>query len=107
LPIATLRFAPVLDATNRAPRAFPLVLPAVVERPEGAAATRIVALSVEASFDDGSTWSAIPGFLVGDAFFGLILHPPRTAFVSLRGTARDAVGNEVTQTLIRAYGVTP
>jgi hypothetical protein len=35
------------------------------------------------------------------------VHPRGAHFVSLRGSARDAQGNRVEQTIIRAYGLAP
>jgi hypothetical protein len=37
----------------------------------------------------------------------LIVHPAGAHLVSLRGSATDSAGNQVDQTIIRAYPVTP
>ena len=103
LALPTLRFAPALDAENRAVRAFPLLLPVTIERPAGAKAPIVERATVEASFDDGATWSRVPGALVGARFIGIVTHPPGASFVSLRGTASDAEGNRVEETIVRAY----
>jgi hypothetical protein len=61
----------------------------------------LASLTVEASFDDGRTWRAVP---VAGAV-ATIDHPRAARFVSLRAKAADANGNTVEQTTIRAYGV--
>jgi hypothetical protein len=103
LPLPTLRFAPSLDDNNSAVRWLPLVLPVEIERPRGAATPPIRKLAVEASFDDGATWRPVHGALSGTRFVGIVIHSAKGAFVSLRGTASDANGNRVEQTIIRAY----
>jgi len=78
-----------------------------VERPAGAPTPRIMRARVEASFDDGATWTAIPLVLIGDRALGLVIHPPGATHASLRGTAADVEGNEVDQTIVRAYAIAP
>jgi hypothetical protein len=103
LSVPTLRFAPVLDDDNRALRRLPLLLPVAIERLPGAATPAIRNVTIEVSFDDGATWSPVHGALLGTRFLGLVVHPPGATFVALRGTARDAAGNRVEQTILRAY----
>jgi hypothetical protein len=103
LALPTLRFAPTLDDDNRAPRQLPLILPVTIERLAGAPTPRLVAVTVEASFDDGTTWSTVPGALSGTHFRGIVVNPPGAQFVSLRGSASDTAGNRVEQTILRAY----
>ena len=93
----------MLDEQNRAVRALPLVLPVAIERPAGAKAPIVERVTVDASFDDGATWSPVPGALIGARFLGIVIHPRAASFVSLRGTARDVEGNRVEQTIVRAY----
>ncbi len=67
--------------------------------------------SVSASFDDGKTWSTPVDAkaLGGGRFSAAISQPPlsqTSGFASLRVTARDGAGNSVTQTIIKAYGLT-
>jgi hypothetical protein len=103
LALPTLRFAPMLDDDNRAPRQLPLILPVTVERLAGAPTPRLVGVTIEASFDDGATWSRVPGALSGTHFRGIVVNPPGALFVSLRGSASDVAGNRVEQTILRAY----
>jgi hypothetical protein len=104
LSLPTLRFAPSLDAENRA-RGRVTPLPIAIERPPGAAAPPITSLTVDVSFDDGVTWSPVPVLRLGDRAIGLVITPAGTRFVSLRGSARDAADQQVEQTIIRAYAV--
>jgi hypothetical protein len=64
-------------------------------------------LTVQASYDDGATWTAAPAEFQGDRGHALLHHPAGAGFASLRITARDAAGNSVTQTVIRAYQLAP
>jgi len=102
LPLPTLRFLPELDADDRAPGRA-LVLPVVVERPQRAATPAIARITIDVSFDDGKTWSPVPGLRFGDRWLGVVLHPPHAAYASLRGSVRDAVGNHSELTIIHAY----
>ena len=102
LPLPTLRFQPELDDDNRATSRM-IVLPVAIERPVGAATPRIERVTVDVSFDDGATWTSVPGALFGDRWFGLVVHPAGAAYASLRGTARDVAGNASEATIIHAY----
>jgi len=105
LPLSVVRaIGPVDDQGQaRAGRAFPLGL--LVQRQPGAPASRLVDLRVEASFDDGATWTTVRTKRIGDNGVAVIKHPAHDGFVSLRITARDAAGNSVRQTMIRAYQI--
>jgi hypothetical protein len=102
LPLPTLRFQPALDEQNQTD-ARTLVLPVLIARPPGVQAPRLARVSVDASFDDGATWSKVPLVVVGDRAFGLVTHRRGATHVSLRGEAADVEGNAVEQTIIRAY----
>jgi hypothetical protein len=58
----------------------------------------------EVSFNDGTTWVRVPVVKVGGSYLA-IFTAPMSGFVSLRTTASDSKGNAVTQTVIRAYGL--
>jgi hypothetical protein len=73
--------------------------------PSGTSAT------VSESFDDGKTWTAPQAATStgGNQFTATIAQPAQSAtsgFASLRVTATDAAGDSVTQTIVRAYGLT-
>jgi len=102
LPLPTLRFQPELDDDNRATSPV-IVLPVAIERPVRAATPRIERVTVEVSFDDGATWTSVPGALRGDRWFGIVVHPAGAAYASLRGTVRDVAGNAGEVTILHAY----
>ncbi|THV40234.1 hypothetical protein [Glycomyces buryatensis] len=58
-------------------------------------------MGLEVSYDDGRTWTEAE--LEGDT--ATLEHPDDAAYVSLRLTATDTVGTEVTHTTIRSYGL--
>ncbi|MET8135870.1 S8 family serine peptidase [Streptomyces sp. NPDC005251] len=61
---------------------------------------------LEVSYDDGTTWKAVPLTGGGKARWQGTLNVPRDAgFVSLRAFARDDQGGTVSQEIIRAVGV--
>ncbi|RSN46417.1 S8 family serine peptidase, partial [Actinomadura sp. WAC 06369] len=106
LPLLVARFLPAgLDERNRAPGDRATLVPYWVERLPGAAAVPVASITVEASFDDGATWRELRA--AGGAALGVVrVDPPDGAkFVSLRATVRDRDGNAVTQTVVRAYGL--
>ncbi|WP_204008680.1 hypothetical protein [Virgisporangium aurantiacum] len=105
LPLPAVRFTPALDADNAAPANRGFDLPVAVESQPGAPAARIVGLTVEISYDDGATWSAVPVRPASGGWTGTVRHPAGAGFASLRATARDAAGTTVTQTLVRAYRI--
>jgi hypothetical protein len=102
LPVSVIRFTPPLDAGNTAPSGWPLfAVPFTVDH-QGTAGVSTSA-SVQVSYDDGTTWSAAPVIRKGDRGVVLLRHPTGHGYVSLQGSAADAQGNAVTQTVIRAY----
>ncbi|MGC9671156.1 S8 family serine peptidase [Planosporangium sp. 12N6] len=106
LPLIVVRAAGDVDDAGRAPAGRPYTLSLTAQHQPGAPVTRLAALQVEASFDDGTTWARVPTGHVGDNGWAVLRHPARGGFVSLRITARDVAGNSVTQTVIRAYQMT-
>jgi subtilisin family serine protease len=106
LALPMMRFMPPLDDHNRT-AALVLPVPIKIDRPTGAPTPKLASATVDVSFDDGATWHKAPTALIGNEAIAVIIHPPGTSFVSLRGTATDVLGNRVDQTIIRAYGLTP
>lgn len=49
----------------------------------------------------------VPGVLLGDRWFGLVLHAPGAGYASLRGAVRDVSGNASEVTIIHANRVAP
>jgi hypothetical protein len=106
LPLLVVRAIGPVDQQSRAPagRLFPLVLKA--QHQPGLPTVRLGSLRVEASYDDGLTWTVAPTLSWRDTGLALLRHPATPGFVSLRITASDTAGNSVSQTVIRAYQTT-
>lgn len=98
LPVSVVRFKPALDDHNIAPAGRPFLVPVQVQH--GTAVMDTV--TIEASFDDGQTWSRVP--VIGGRQ-ARVTHPNEDGFVSLRSTVTDVDGNTTTQTIIRAYQI--
>jgi hypothetical protein len=106
LPLPTMRIAPPVNDHNISTAKIATV-PISFERPAGAPTPRIVAATFEVSFDDGASWRRVPLSVLPDRAIAIVQHPAGAKFVSVRGSARDVLGNQVEQTIIRAYGVVP
>jgi subtilase family protein len=102
LPLLAVRFAPPDLSPRNVVTARTVRVPVTVQRPYNAPEATVTALSVDASFDDGRTWRQVPVTQDGSVE---ITHPRGARYVSLRAHATDSSGNTVTQTVIRAYGV--
>ncbi|MEU4765953.1 S8 family serine peptidase [Actinosynnema sp. NPDC023794] len=105
LPLLAVRFAPSLDAENRAAAGRPFAIPVYVQRNGVTGAQGVAKPAVQVSFDDGTTWRPAPLVKVGQRWLAAVVHPAGAKFVSLKAQARDAAGNAVDQTIIRAYGL--
>jgi subtilisin family serine protease len=104
LPLAAVRFAPVVDDQGRPPAGRRLLpVPVLVQRQAGGGFGQLAGLTVQASFDDGATWQPVPLAGAGDRRTAMVRQPAGPRFVSLRATATDRSGNSVQQTIIRAY----
>ncbi|TDB80336.1 hypothetical protein E1264_34265 [Actinomadura sp. KC216] len=93
------------DNTGRAPSGVTFPLDVVVERAAGGSA--VSTASLEASFNDGATWTTVPLTPNGtDRWTANVSHPTtHNGYVALRFKATDASGNAVQQTVTRAYGL--
>jgi hypothetical protein len=102
LPLMAVRYAPELDANNRAPAGRRYEIPFSIDRLGDIG--RISDLGVEASFDDGRTWTRLRvGRPRGGRYVASIAHPAGNGFVSLRASVTDDRGNTAEQTVVRAY----
>ncbi|WP_230686321.1 S8 family serine peptidase [Catellatospora vulcania] len=99
LPLWAVRFAPPLDRFNTAPADRSFTVPVSVVAQPGADVESLSSLSVDASYDDGVTWTGT-SVRAGTV---TLCHPKGQGFVSLRAVAVDAAGNRVEQTILRAY----
>ncbi|MEV4114975.1 S8 family serine peptidase [Nonomuraea sp. NPDC049695] len=104
LPAATISFTPALDNRNVARGGVPFTVPVTVRPAMGSGADGhlLKDLTVEASTDDGATWST-PRLVRTPTGGVLFLQNPAAGHVSLRAKATDVSGNTVEQTIIRAY----
>ncbi len=73
-------------------------------QPEGASASPVRSVRVDASYDDGATWRKAKVVKTGNEW--RVTLPPGTGYVSLRLRADDTAGSAVDQTVIRAFDVT-
>ncbi|MEU0187099.1 S8 family serine peptidase [Streptomyces sp. NPDC006207] len=104
LPLVQLDYAVATDLSGKAKRRTALTVTAShLKGAAGAGAIRTVTLEV--SYDDGATWRKTTLRQSGGGWKAQLDAPSRARFASLRTTARDAKGNSVSQTLIRAFGV--
>ena len=103
LPLSVIRFAPKRDPHNAAPAASLFAVPVEVRPQPGSEAGRVATLAVQASFDDGRTWSKVFVMRSSSGGVTLLRHPKGSGFVSLKAAATDTEGNTVEETVIRAY----
>jgi hypothetical protein len=108
LPLLQLDYNVPVDAQNAVGPARTHTLGLTVRNQDGMAVPRGVTLKVEASYDDGQSWTtARTGQHGGDGQFTATVERPSSvhgdAYVTLRVTATDAAGNSVQQTVDRAY----
>jgi subtilisin family serine protease len=98
--VSALRFFPKLDDGTTAPAGRPFAVPVLLQRNDGGVTERARRLTVEVSYDEGTTWRRAPVLLNTVA---LLDHPAGAGTVSLRASATDSAGNTVKQTIVRAY----
>ena len=104
LHLSVVRFAPDLDRNNSVPAGRALALPTYVQHAQGTEIpTR--SLTVEVGSDDGRTWQRVPVTGSGDHWTAQVPAFQKPGYVSLRTTAVDALGEQVTQTIVRAYRI--
>ncbi|QKJ20925.1 S8 family serine peptidase [Microbacterium hominis] len=65
----------------------------------------ITGLTLEVSFDEGTTWSTAKTTRAGDLWSTKVAVPKGATSLSLRTSAEDAVGNAVTQEIISAAAI--
>ncbi len=99
LPVSVVRFTPALDATGAAPAGRSFRVPFSVQTQQGVTQGGVQQLEVDASYDDGQTWTAVP--VVGHT--ALLQHPATGNFVSLRAKLTFADGGTLDQSIIHAY----
>ncbi|MFF3559944.1 S8 family serine peptidase [Streptomyces sp. NPDC002574] len=104
LPLIQLDYAVSTDLSGRAGRrAAVSVTPSHLAGATGAGTIRTV--TVDVSYDDGATWRRATSRQKGAVWTASLDAPSKARFASLRTTAKDAKGNTVSQTVIRAFGL--
>jgi hypothetical protein len=69
---------------------------------------RLTSLTLEVSYDSGTTWKRVPATQIKGEYQAVLLHPSlgkSDGTVSLRVNATSADGNTIKQTIKRAYGL--
>ncbi|WP_261384016.1 S8 family serine peptidase [Streptomyces sp. T12] len=107
LPLLQVDYSVPTDIHNQVGPGRKHTLGLTVRAQAGLSAPRGVKVKVEASYDDGRTWSHAPTRADGPNKFDATIHrpadAPRAAYVTLRVTANDAANSTVRQTITRAY----
>ena len=70
-----------------------------------APAASVTGASAQFSYNDGQTWQAATVTPVGGGRFRMAFTAPAGVDVTLRVHATDAAGGAITETILRAYGV--
>ncbi|MEU8793668.1 S8 family serine peptidase [Streptomyces sp. NPDC048643] len=102
LPLIQLDYGVDTDTQGRTNRRAGLTVAASHLR---GTTSRIAAISVEVSYDDGLTWQRPEQDRHGGSTRTRLHAPSSVRFVSLRVTAADSADNKVTQTITRAFGL--
>lgn len=104
LPLIQLDYAVATDLSGRAGRRSAVsVTPSHLKGATGSGTIRTVTLDV--SYDDGATWHRTTVRHKGAAWTASLKAPSKARFASLRTSVKDAKGNTVSQTVIRAFGL--
>jgi hypothetical protein len=107
LSLPALKVTGDFDGSDRAAGGAPFVLDITAVTQAGATASKVTAVSLEISDDDGATWTAVRvNDDKGDRWHAPLGNPAvghGTGYVSLRLKATNALGNTIEETVIRAY----
>jgi hypothetical protein len=105
-PLLFLSYRPDAGIDDVVAAGQPATVDVSVDHQRGSAPTSLAGVDAQVSFDDGATWAAVTTRPTADKVTLTYPQPAldaTTGFASLRITARDAAGSEVTQTVTRAY----
>jgi hypothetical protein len=105
LPLSEIRFRPRLDIRNTAPAGRTVTVPISVKRQYGAGTTKVRTLTVEVSYNNGGTWTAVPVQSTSDGGSVQLSYPAAPGYVSLRASMTDTDGNTAELTVIQAYRI--
>ncbi|MCX4580422.1 S8 family serine peptidase [Streptomyces sp. NBC_01571] len=101
LPLVQIDYEVGTDSAGRAGRRDTLSVTAA-QLPGAAGAGKVGAVTLEMSYDGGTTWHRATRD--HDGRYRLDA-PKKASYVSLRASAEDSAGNAVHQTVIRAFGL--
>jgi subtilisin family serine protease len=101
LPLVQIDYEVGTDSAGRAGRHDTLSV-AAAQLPEAVGAGRIGEVTLEMSYDGGTTWHRATRNHDGRYRLNA---PKKASYVSLRASAKDSAGNAVHQTVIRAFGL--
>ncbi|GHA73361.1 peptidase [Streptomyces canarius] len=104
LPLIQLDYGIATDASGRAGRHAGLTVTAS-HLPGSTGTAAIGRVGLEISYDDGVTWHHAALRHSGTGWRTRLDAPRAARFVSLRVDARDARGNSVRQSIVRAFGL--
>jgi subtilisin family serine protease len=104
MALVQLDYAVPTDLSGRAHRRSEVKVTAS-QLPGALGAAPISAATLEVSYDDGKTWHRTSLRHKGGSWQGRLDAPAKARFATLRATARDAKGNSVSQTVVRAFGL--
>jgi uncharacterized protein (TIGR03382 family) len=105
LPLLVVRASGAVDDDGASAGGQPYPLTLRVQRQDEVPASALTELTLEVSYDDGATWQPAAVQRTEQGGTATVLHPAGDGFASLRIAARDADGNTVQQTVLRAYQI--
>lgn len=106
LPLITLQFKPVLNELGQAVRGAQVSVPVSVQQLDQQGAPQVSNLTIEASFDDGASWSPVTVTGSNGEWIATLQHPQNAEYVSLRANVAGVSSNTAEITVIRAYELT-
>lgn len=104
LPLIQLDYKVDTDIAGKAHRNAELVV-TPSHLPGGPSSKTIDTLTLDISYDDGTTWQKATLTHRGDGWETMLHAPADAAYATLRASAHDGLGNSVTQSITRAFGL--
>jgi hypothetical protein len=103
LPLLQVDYDVPADLNGQVPHGLPVKLGFAVRSP--AAGLTVKDFTAELSYDDGTTWTRLSVLPTGEGRYTARVAHPAGKQVTVRVTATDTKGDQVRQTVTRAYGV--
>ena len=105
LPLSSFSFTPSVGLDNSAPAGTSHLVPVSLTTQPGSTASPTKEISVEVSYDEGTSWRKVSLIRTGvDSWLAPLRHPAKGS-VSFRASAERADGGTVDYTVIRAYNL--